>query len=164
MAVPSEKKIEISKAAPLPTKPRKRLTTGKLLLVCIIGLLVWVLAIQLWTMDRYRAEVVVVGADGGVAVNPAADSLDFGELPANHGASRFINLTVNTACRFCPKNSDRRIIAFATGPIAELMKIDRPNRILHPGERERIEFSLYVPPSAPPGRYAGTVWMLKLPF
>ncbi len=50
------------------------------------------------------------------------------------------------------------------GSIAELVKVNENNFTLRKGDEKKLEFSLYMPPSAPVGeKYTGQVWIFKLP-
>lgn len=126
--------------------------------ILIISLFIlWLLAVQLLTADRYLAVANVVKEEGKVGINPLGYNLDFGDLSRNTSAKRLIKL--NNRGRF------RVFIAgFRLGEISELMEVNKNFFILLPGQSEEIEYTIKIPPSAPIKLYKGYAIIVKIPL
>ena len=144
-------------------KSKKKMSKGKIIGLAIVLVLVWLLAIQIMAADRYDAVVQVIEGENKIGINPLAEKLDFGDLSRDNGASRFITLKVNNDCRFCLKGGEKFIMIWKFGRIADLMKIDKNNFVLKPGEEQKVEFNVYIPVSAPYETFTGKVWVVKWP-
>lgn len=122
----------------------------------IIGVLVFIVVVQIAVADKYKAQVLVIEGEKKVGVNPTTESLDFGDLTGGASAVRYINLNaggINTI-----------IYVWKFGSIAELIELDDNNFVLKKDDKKRLELNLYMPPSAPIGtKYDGHVWIFKIP-
>lgn len=122
----------------------------------IVALILFVAAIQIAVADKYSAQVLVIAGEKKVGVNPTAEKLDFGDLSADTTATRYVTLNAN--------GMNTYILVWKFGSIAELIKLDKNNFIISKGQTEKLEFSLYMPPSAPlDKKYTGYVWIFKMP-
>ncbi|HLC90129.1 MAG TPA: hypothetical protein VJG65_04155 [Patescibacteria group bacterium] len=147
-----------------PTEIKKRKwPKGKIIVLIIALIIVWLFAVQIMAADRYQAVVKVAGGENQLGINPLSDKLDFGELSRDNGASRFVTLSAKGECRFCLSGGEKFIMIWQFGEISDLIKISKNNFVLKPNEDQRIEFSLYVPVSAQEREYRGQVWVFKLP-
>ena len=106
--------------------------------------------------DKYKAQVLVIEGEKKVGVNPTEESLDFGDLSADTSATRYIKLNAGGMSTF--------IYVLKFGSIAELIDISENGFTLNKGDEKKLEFSLYMPSSAPIGeKYTGRVWIFKVP-
>ena len=115
-----------------------------------------VIAVQVVTAEKYQAVVKVIEDKGTVGVNPLADKLDFGDLSKGSSAIRYVSLENNGRFRI-------RILTLRFGGISDLIKVSKNNFVLGPGDKERLEFQLTMPPSATKDSYSGWVWVFKMP-
>ena len=77
-------------------------------------------------------------------------------MSADTSATRYISLQAG--------GMDTLIMVWKFGSIAELIKLNKNNFTISEGQKERLEFTLYMPPSAPVGeKYEGRVWVFKVP-
>ena len=138
------------------TKEKKKMSLGRKIMWILIIVIIFVLAVQAAVADRYHAQVAVIAGEKKVGVNPTTENLDFGDLSGDTSATRYITLSAG--------GMDTRIIVWKTGSIAELIKLNKNNFTISEGQTERLEFTLYMPPSAPVGeKYTGSVWIFKIP-
>lgn len=138
-------------------KPKKRWTKKHTIILVVALVVAWFLGVQIMAAERYSAVVNVVEGKDKVGVNPTAERLDFGDLSRDTGASRFVTLK-NTG------KMQKQIWVIKSGPIAELMKMDKPGWFtLQPGEEVKLEFNVKIPVSAPYQKFAGTVYIFKWP-
>lgn len=122
----------------------------------IVVLILLVATIQIVVADKYSAQVLVIEGEKKVGVNPTTEKLDFGDLSADTTATRYITLNAS--------GIETYILVWKFGGIAELIKLNKNNFTIRKGETEKLEFSLYMPPSAPiDNKYTGYVWIFKLP-
>ncbi len=141
-------------AEPVPQKRETPLI--KKIIWGLVVLILFVALIQISVADKYSAQVLVIEGEKKVGVNPTAEKLDFGDLSADTTAARFITLNAG--------GIDTYIFVWKFGSIAELIKLDKNNFTIKKGQTEKLEFSLYMPPSAPIGnKYTGYVWIFKIP-
>lgn len=140
----------------MESKPKKKISRGKLIGLIVVLVIVWFGAIQIMAAERYSAVVNVIEGENKLGINPSTEMLDFGDLSRDTGASRFITLKN-------PGKRDKVIAIVKYGEIAELMKIDRNNFVLKPGEEVKLEFHVRVPVSAPYKKFAGKVIIFKYP-
>ena len=127
----------------------------KIILIAIIIIILWFLAIQFVTAEKYKAVVNVVKAEGTMGVNPSTESLDFGDLSRGASATRYLNLN----------NQGKNKISiriWVLGEIKNLIKVDKNKFILAPGESTRVNFKLTVPVSAQAREYQGKVYIFKM--
>ena len=122
----------------------------------LVFLLVVFLGAQIVAADKYKA-IVKIKEDRGIGVNPLPDNLDFGDLPKDSAAIRYVRLQNNG-------NFNLFISSLKVGSIAQLMKISRNNFILKPGQNQRLEYEVRVPPSANKDSYSGWVILFKVPI
>ncbi|MDD5110267.1 MAG: hypothetical protein PHI63_03550 [Patescibacteria group bacterium] len=135
---------------------RKKWKTKHTVILVIVLAVAWFIGVQVMAAERYAATVNVIEGKDKVAVNPVA-KLDFGDLSRDTGANRYVTLK-NTG------GMNKQIWIVKTGPIAEMMKIDKGTSFtLKPGEEVKVEFSVQVPVSAPIQKYGGTVYIFKMP-
>jgi len=126
----------------------------KIALTVIIALIVWFLVAEFIAADRYQALVNVKEEEGIMGVNPTAESLDFGDLSRGMKAARYLVLKNNGK-----NNISIKIVVL--GEIKDLIKVEKNNFILKPGEEVKINFELTVPPSAEARKYQGVVYIFK---
>ena len=134
----------------------KKIATPKLIGLIIIGILVIVIAVQIINASKYRMVVNVVEGENIMGINPLAEKLDFGDLSRNNGMSRYVTLKSEG-------NTPVYIMVWKFGGLAELIKLSRNYFVLNPGEETKLEFSLFVPPSAETKKYSGWVWIFRIP-
>lgn len=146
----------------LPAKPElkeieaPKNNWGKRIAYGLIGILLFLVIVQIVVADKYEAQVLVIEGEKKVGVNPTAERLDFGDLSADTSATRFVTLNAG--------GMDTFITVVKFGKIAELIKLSENNFTVKEGDEKRLEFSLYMPPSAPAGeKYTGRVWIFKIP-
>lgn len=128
----------------------------KKVLATVLVILGLVVAVQVVAAEKYQAVVKVVEEKGAVGVNPLADKLDFGDLSKGSSATRYVNLENNGRFRI-------RILTLKFGGISDLIKVSKNNFVLRPGDKEKLEFRLTMPPSATADSYSGWVWVFKIP-
>ncbi len=128
----------------------------KKIIYIIIGILIFVLVVQIVVADKYTAQVQVIEEKGQIGVNPLADKLDFGDLVRETNAIRYVSLENNG-------NFSIYVMVLKFGGIADLIKLSRNNFTLEPGQKERLEFQISIPVSAENKYYSGWVWIFKLP-
>jgi hypothetical protein len=122
----------------------------------IIAVIAFFLAVQISVADKYKATVQCIEGEKKVGVNPTDLALDFGDLSHDTAAQRVIKMNSGS-------NSAYVYIA-KFGKIAELIKVSEARFTMKPNEEKKIQFDLYMPPSAPTGvRMDGYVWVFKLP-
>jgi hypothetical protein len=138
-------------------KKRWRMTRGEKITAGII--VVVFLAVFYVTLDanKYSAQVRVIEGEGKVGVNPTAESLDFGDLSRGSSAVRRVDLTNGTAMPMF-------VSVWKFGGIADLVRIEKNNFRLSPGEKAEVNFTTYMPASAEIGHvYTGRVIIFKVP-
>lgn len=151
-----EQKQNTDQAIAEPASGKKPRPLFKKIIWGIVVLILFVAAIQIAVADKYSAQVIVIAGEKKVGVNPTTEKLDFGDLSADTTATRFITLNAD--------GMDTYILVWKFGGIAELIKLNKNNFIISQGQTEKLEFSLYMPPSAPiDKKYSGYVWIFKLP-
>ncbi|MCK4592224.1 hypothetical protein KAT63_02150 [Candidatus Parcubacteria bacterium] len=139
--------------------PKKKMTLKKFLkmtVLFIVFLVAWFAVVQYMAADKYEAVVKVMEEGGKIGVNPMTERLDYGDLPKGNASTRFVTI----------ENSGKMGIYVAIvkyGGIAELIKINKNNFVLNPGEKEKLEFLLEMPISADKEGYEGKVVIFKLP-
>lgn len=135
---------------------KQKMPIGKKVLWIITAVIIFIAVVQIAVADKYQAQVLVIAGEKKVGVNPTAEKLDFGDLSADTSAIRYVTLTAGGMDTFIS------IIKF--GSISELIKLSENNFIITKGDEKKIEFSLYMPPSAPvEKKYTGRVWIFKMP-
>jgi len=138
---------------------KKKMTPKKFLkmtVLFIVFLVAWFALVQYMAADKYEAVVKVVEEGGKIGVNPMTERLDYGDLPKGNASTRFITIENGG-------NMDIYVAIVKYGGIAELIKINKNNFVLNPGEKERLELPLEMPISANKEEYKGKVVVFKLP-
>lgn len=136
----------------------KRLSRGEKVITVI--LLVIFLGLFYITLDanKYAATVRVIEGEGKVGVNPTTELLDFGDLSPGTSAVRRVDIQNGTPIAMY-------VAVVRVGSISELMKLDK-NYFVVPGHSgEKIEFTVYMPASAPIDETLnGRVILFKIPW
>lgn len=136
---------------------RKRLSFGEKIVGAIAIIFVLFVFYVALDANKYRATVHIIEGEGRVGVNPTTESLDFGDLSRGTSAVRRVEITNGT---FIPVY----VIAMRFGSITDLMELDQNFFVLPGGVSEKIEFSVYMPASAPVGdTLNGRVFLFKIP-
>ena len=128
----------------------------KKILIVIGVIILLVVIIQIVNAAKYKMVVNVVEGENVMGVNPLADKLDFGDLSRNNGMTRYITM----------KSSGKTatyVMVWRWGGISDLIKLDKNNFVLQPGEEVQLAFELLVPPSAEIKKYSGYTWIFRLP-
>lgn len=149
---------ELAETAPAAegADKKKKMSLGKKIMWIVIAVILFIAAVQVAVADRYSAQVIVIEGEKKVGVNPTTEKLDFGDLSADTSATRYVTLNAG--------GMDTFVYVLKFGSIAELIKLSENGFTLSEGDEKRLEFSLYMPPSAPIGdKYTGQVWIFKLP-
>ena len=130
--------------------------TFKKIMWIIVAVLAFVIIVQVAVADKYSAQVLVIEGEKKGGVNPTDEKLDFGDLSADTSATRYVTLSAGGVNAF--------VSVFKFGSISELVKLSENNFTMKKGDEKKLEFSLYMPLSAPIGeKYTGYVWIFKLP-
>lgn len=107
--------------------------------------------------NKYRATVRAIDSKGKVGVNPTDEILDFGDLSPGTSAVRKINIENKTFIPFY-------VIILDTGKISDLTKKNKNFFTVPKGKNEKVEFSIYMPASAPIDKTLnGKVYVFKIP-
>ena len=127
----------------------------KILLVIVIIILL-VVIIQIINAAKYKMVVNVVEGENIMGINPLADKLDFGDLSRNNGMTRYVTMkSGGTTATY--------VMVWKWGSISDLVKLNKNNFVLQPGEEVQLAFELQVPPSAEFKKYSGYTWIFRLP-
>ena len=135
---------------------KKKMSKGAIIGLIILLVFVWFMAVQIMAAERYSMQVQVKGEENIMGVNPLGESLDFGDLSRNLGATRFVTLRNDS-------NRDRYILVWKRGEIADMVKLNKNNFNLKAGEEEKLEFNIQIPPSAESKYYYGKAMVFKWP-
>jgi hypothetical protein len=136
---------------------KRKFTIGEKLLAIVI-IVVFLFAFYI-TLDanKYTATVHVIEGAGSVGVNPTTERLDFGDLSAGTSSVRRVTIENRTSIPMY-------VAVVKMGGINDLMKLDHDNFVLAPGKTESLEFTVYMPASAPVGEtLTGRVYLFKIP-
>lgn len=151
---------KIIKCDPSPageSQKRQKMGAGKIIMWVIVAVIVLLAAVQIVNADKYKATVLPIEGDKKVGVNPTDQALDFGDLSGDTSASRYVTLKSSGG-------GDTYIWIMKFGSLAELIKTQQSAFVLKAGEQKKIEFSVYMPPSAQKNkRMDGSVWIFKVP-
>lgn len=128
----------------------------KKIIYVVIGIILFVLVVQIVVADKYKAQVQVIEEKGEVGINPLAERLDFGDLAREMSAIRYVSMENNG-------NFPIYVMVLKFGGVAELIELSKNNFTLEPGQKERLEFQIFIPVSAENRYYSGWVWIFKLP-
>ena len=135
----------------------QRMTIGEKILA--VGLTVVFLFIFYVTLDasKYEAQVIVIEGEGKVGINPTTERLDFGDLSPGTSAVRKVDVENGTGMPIY-------VWVMRFGSINDLMKIDDASFVLPGKQAKQIEFTTYMPASAPIGqKLTGRVFIFKIP-
>ncbi len=135
----------------------RKISKKKIALYILLVIVLTAAAVQFLNASKYDALVQVKDTDT-VGVNPTGDRLDFGDLPRNRDAIRIVNLANQS-----PYKVSSLVVVWKYGDIADLMKLNKNNFVLEPGESERLEFTVHVPSSADYKYYRGKVVIFQIP-
>lgn len=135
---------------------RGKMSKIKAIIILAAVVVVWFLAVQFLAAERYGMQVNVKAEENVMGVNPTDESLDFGDLSRNLGATRIVTLKNSS-------KSDKYILVWMRGEAAGMIKLNKNNFSLKPGEEVKLEFALQVPPSAEPRIYKGTAMIFRWP-
>ena len=127
----------------------------------IIGIVLLIIFLFVFyvTLDanKISSQVRAIEGEGKVGINPTTESLDFGDL--SRGTEQVRTVTVNNSFIM-----PFYVAVIKTGSISDLVKLNRNNFILRPGEEEKLEFTTYMPASAEINKvYSGRVYIFKIP-
>lgn len=142
---------------PQPERMRQRTTIFEKALLVLGGFVVLAALYISLDANKYTATVHVIEGEGKVGINPTTERLDFGDLSPGASAVRTVTLTNGTAIPIY-------VFALRLGAITGLMKQEPATFILAPRSEKKIEFSVYMPASAPVGETLdGRVFLFKVP-
>jgi hypothetical protein len=137
-------------------KPKCCSGLGKKIMWGIIAFIVIILAVQIAVAEKYKAQVQVIEGEKKVGVNPTAEMLDFGDLSADTSATRIVSMKAG--------GMDTFVHIAKIGGISDLIKPSENNFTMKSGDEKKIEFAMYMPKSAPVGKwYKGYVFIFKIP-
>src|SRR3989344_3840479 len=124
----------------------------------VVGILVFLFVFYVvLDANKYRATVRVIAGAGRVGVNPTTELLDFGDLSPGTASVRRVNIVNGTPIPMY-------VAVFRIGGINQLMELDRNFFVLAPHEETRLEFTVYMPASAPiDDTLNGRVYLFKVP-
>ena len=137
-------------------KAKKKISKFKIIGLIIVLLIIWFLAVQFLAAETYDMVVNVKAEENIMGINPLADNLDFGDLSRNLGATRIVTMKNDS-------KSDRYILIWKRGEIADMVQLNKNNVVLKSGEEVKLEFTLQVPPSAQTKQYSGKATIFKWP-
>lgn len=137
-------------------KPKKKISTGKLIGLIIVLVVIWFIAIQIMAAETYNMVVVVKEEENIMGVNPLAESLDFGDLSRNLGATRIVTLKNDSG-------GERYVLIWMRGEISDMVDLNKNSFTLEPGEEFKLEFTIQIPPSAEPRQYKGKATIFRWP-
>lgn len=123
----------------------------------VIGAIaVLLIVIQIVNASKYRMVVNVVEGENVMGINPLTEKLDFGDLSANNGMTRFVLLQNNGSL-----STYVAVVRF--GEISDLIKINKNYFILEPGDEVKLAFDIQIPPSAEIKQYSGWTVIFRVP-
>ena len=107
--------------------------------------------------NKYSATVHVIEGQGKIGINPTTEVIDFGDLSPGTSAVRRIDFRNGTPVPVY-------VMVFRFGSITDLMKLDDNYFMLPARGQKRLEFSVYMPASAPVNTtMSGRVFIFKIP-
>jgi len=152
------KKEEETTTAAAPESPIKENKNNwlKRIIYGVIVIIIVVAGVQIAIADKYQAQVQVIAGEKKVGVNPTTEMLDFGDLSADTSATRTVTLKAG--------GMDTFVHITKVGAIGDLIKVSDNNFTLKSGNEKKVEFAMYMPTSAPVGKwYKGNVIIFKIP-
>jgi hypothetical protein len=149
---------EIHTAETNVVETKKRLTLFQKIVAGFLALVFLFLFYITLDANKYRATVLVIEGEGKVGVNPTTERLDFGDLSPGGRAVRTVSIENGT---FLPVY----VFALPLGSITDIMTLDKNAFVVGAHTSDKIEFSVYMPASAPVGQHLnGRVYLFKIPF
>ena len=141
-----------------PEEPRRaRWTWGEKLLAAFLALVFLFVFYITLDANKYSAQVRVIEGEGRVGINPTTESLDFGDLSPGTSAIRRIEIKNDTKIPMY-------VMTAHFGSINDLMKLSKSFFILPANSGDKIEFTVYMPASAPKDEtLTGRVFIFKIP-
>src|SRR3989344_6978590 len=136
---------------------KQKLTLGEKIAAGII--LVIFLFVFYVTLDanKYAAQVRTIEGEGKVGIKPTTERLDFGDLSRGTSAVRTVTVKNDTPMPFF-------VTVVRMGEIRGLTKMEKNNFVLHKGEEQQLNFTVYMPASAEIDHiYKGRVFVFKIP-
>lgn len=128
----------------------------KKILIIIGVILAIIIVVQFINAAKYKMLVNVVEGENVMGVNPLTESLDFGDLSRNNGMTRYVTLKSGGS-------TPTYIYVLKFGEISDLVKLDKNNFVLKPGEEVKLAFEISIPPSAQVKKYSGWTIIFRLP-
>ena len=133
------------------------MTKGEKILAIVLAVIFLFIFYIALDANKYQATVLVIEGEGRVGVNPTTERLDFGDLSPGTSAVRRVDIENGTGIPIYVA-----IVRF--GSINDLMKMSKSSFVLQAGKDEQIEFTVYMPASAPIGeKLTGRVFIFKIP-
>ena len=127
------------------------------LVLIVIGIIIALLVVvQIVNAAKYKMVVNVVEGENIMGINPLADKLDFGDLSRNNGMTRYVTMKSEGEI-------STYVVVWKLGGIADLVKLNKNNFVLEPGEEVKLSFEINIPPSAPIEQYSGWTIIFRLP-
>lgn len=124
------------------------------IILAVVFLFIFYIALD---ANKYSAQVIVIEGKGKVGVNPTTERLDFGDLSPGTSAVRRVDITNRT-----PVPVYVAVLRF--GSINDLMKLNKSFFTLRARSSDKIEFTVYMPASAPIGdKLTGRIFIFKIP-
>ncbi|MFH0831566.1 MAG: hypothetical protein V1886_01735 [archaeon] len=142
-------------------KPKKearnsRIRTAALFLIIIaFSAVAAEISYMLYNIRYVKIFTAKLEVGGNVAFALGEESIDvinFGAIVPEGGANRFV--TAGNLDRF-----NMSVGIKAIGSISSFLSYDN-NFIISPGETRQIDFNVYVPASAPMGKYSGKIFLV----
>ncbi len=122
-----------------PLEKEGKIALWKKIVWVVVALIVVVAAVQVVNAAKYKMVVNVKDGQNIMGVNPLADKLDFGDLSRNNGMTRYVSLKSSGSIK-------TYISVLKFGGISDLVKLDRNNFMLKPGEEAKLAFTIQIPP------------------
>ena len=135
----------------------QRLTRGEKILTVVLAVVFLVLFYFALDANKYSATVHAIAGEGKVGINPTTEVLDFGDLSPGTSAVRRIDVKNSTGIAMY-------IAVLHFGAINDLMKLDKNFFTVPAHTEEKIEFTVYMPASAPIDKTLnGKIILFKIP-
>ena len=128
----------------------------KLVLIVIGVIIALLVVVQIVNAAKYKMVINVVEGENIMGINPLADKLDFGDLSRNNGMTRYVTMKSGGGI-------STYVIVWKMGEIADLVKVNKNNFVLKPGEEVKLAFEINIPPSAEVKKYSGWTVIFRIP-
>lgn len=143
--------------AAIENKEKPKFTAFEKILAVLFGIIFLFVFYVTLDANKYEAQVRVIGEEGQVGVNPTTERLDFGDLSPGTSAVRRVEIQNGTSIPMY-------VAVIRFGSITDLMKLDKSFFTLPGHSEDKIEFTVYMPASAPVGEMlTGRVFVFKIP-